>query len=64
MMNENTARFARACYEDNTPEELAHALQTGPDSLDQFQWNLTDEEWRIAVSHALAAHHTGDLDFI
>ena len=63
-MKEQTREFARACYDDNTATELAKALAYGPDTIDMETWGLTEEQWRIAVSHALAAQHTGDLDYL
>jgi len=49
------ARFAKACYEQNTVEELLVALSSPADSDDCKECGITPSEWRQAIVDALAA---------
>jgi hypothetical protein len=48
-------RFAEACYDQNTVEELLQALHAPADGDDCREWGITTHEWRHAIAAALAA---------
>ena len=49
----NVKDFAIACYENNSLAELETITPTSvADETDCKEWDLTQEEWRIAVASA------------
>jgi hypothetical protein len=53
---QNWVRFAEACYDTNTPEELLERLnQVEADKYDCEAWGINSSEWREAIKAALAA---------
>jgi hypothetical protein len=49
-------KFAEACYDMSTPEELLKCLNSPEaDPYDCEHWEITPSEWREAIKAALAA---------
>jgi hypothetical protein len=53
--NQKWARFAEACYNQNTVDELLSALHSPADEDDCREWGITPSEWKQAIVDALAA---------
>ena len=51
---EKIRRFAEACYNDNSREELFRALHGEPDKTDLKVWGLTPDEWREGIILAIS----------
>jgi hypothetical protein len=49
------AKFAEACYNQNTVGELLEALHSPADEGDCSEWGITPSEWKQAIIDALAA---------
>jgi hypothetical protein len=51
--DERVDRFAHACYDTNSTDELLEALKCHADATDCREWGLTPGEWEQAVRIAL-----------
>lgn len=52
-VSKNAVAFSDACFNLNTADELAHALANGPEESECRAWDISQEEWAVAVDHAL-----------
>ncbi len=63
MLNEKLSaaarRFADACINMNSEDELEFALTTQPDSTDMAEWGLSEDEWKDAIAAAIAEMKEG-----
>jgi hypothetical protein len=53
-LSRNAAAFADACYNDTSLAELHAALTETPDETDCRVWQITPNEWRLAIFVALS----------
>lgn len=58
MSQEQVIKFAEACADQNTKDELANAILGAPDLTDMKEWNLDGYEWGRAIILALVAKQT------
>lgn len=51
----HVARFAEACFDQNSIDELRAALAGNADATDCKTWDITGHEWQLAINAALNA---------
>jgi hypothetical protein len=51
----NMNRFAEACYDQNSIQELEAALNRAPDYTDMKEWGLTEDEYFAQLQEAIDA---------
>lgn len=54
-MERNLTGFAEACFDMNSIDELRNALNGDADFTDCAVWDITQEQWRDAITEALNA---------
>jgi len=52
-VSRNAVAFSDACFNLNTADDLAHARAYGPEESECRAWGISQEEWAVAVDHAL-----------
>lgn len=50
-----STRFAEACYNQNSINELETALNSAPDAKDMRTWEITEEQYFVSIREALTA---------
>ena len=53
-LTENARRFANACINTNSIDELRDALNRVPDYTDMREWDISEDEWESAIKTAIS----------